>query len=175
VSTVEPAGTKAPEEAAMTIEDLSARVERLERANRRLKAAGALGLVLAFGVAATGQIIKPRDEVRGGSFVAIEPGGKACVSMSAGPLPGSGGLAFLDREGKARCSLDSWGEDSKLEIREKGGDVQALVVVEKDGSAGVRVSDSQGRLRAEIGVRANGDPALVLYDKEGKPVFRAPQ
>jgi hypothetical protein len=60
----------------MTIEELSARLEKVERANRRLRAGGLAALVLAAAGAAMGQAIPAEKVVRAESIQVVDKDGK---------------------------------------------------------------------------------------------------
>jgi hypothetical protein len=45
----------------------------------------------------------------------------------------------------------------------------------REGVTGLGLNDQNGKRRANIELDANGEPSLVLFDKNGKPIWSALQ
>ncbi len=128
--------------------DLAQRVEKLEKANRRLKLAGVLALTLVGCLLLLG-VASPNRTVEAEQFILRDANGKeqAALRMSAeGPE-----LGFLDANGKVR-----------------------LMLTLSEGIPGLGFFDANGKARALLGVSAVG-PKLVFRDANGKLVFSAPR
>jgi hypothetical protein len=162
-----------------TLEDLQARLDTLERANRRLKKRAdlSLGLSLLFMVGLLSTVAAPRsrsvawDRVNVKSLVAEEitvrkdgfkTEGMFCVNPEGRPS-----FALFDEAKRCRSDmildelgrprLDFYGENCK----------QTLVLYNsEDGFPGLSMYDSEGRQRAALGVgkgRSTGKIASALY------------
>ncbi len=129
----------------MTIEELSARVERVEQANRRLRAGGIAALVLVAAGAAMGQEPPPPKVIQAEKFEVIDGSGKARASLAANGN-GSCSLGLLDTEGVARAGL----------------------IVERDGSSRLQLADRKGQNRVWCGANQDGSSGILLYDEEFK-------
>jgi len=105
-----------------------------------------------------------------------------------GLLPdGSPGLALCDTDGKGRAGLVVLSDDTPhLVLFDKDGRLRVEAAVRPDGAPGLDLYDQAGKLRAVLGATVIGtnrtstvarrpESSLVLFDKEGKVLWQAPQ
>jgi hypothetical protein len=120
---------------------LAARVERLERQNRRLKIGG-LGLALAAGTA-------------------LLMGGQEPASRKAGDP-----FSFRDGQGKERARIAMGADGPVLQFLDENGTEQANLGT---GRAGMlfRVMNNQGRLMTGLSLERTG-VAIVTVDESGR-------
>ena len=125
--------------------DLAQRVEKLEKANRRLKLAGVLALALVGCLLLLG-VASPKRTVEAEAFVLRDANGKlrALLAVAAeGP-----GLSFIDANEKQRMLLEVSAEGPLVSLR-----------------------DANGKSRMALGVLGDGldaKTALILYDSNRK-------
>ena len=135
-----------------SIDALADRLGRLERENRRLKLAGLLVLTMLASVFLMGQA-RPATRVEAREFVVVDKAGKQIGRLGVG----EDGLPILTMRGT---------DDT----------IRVLVSVYEDGSAimslGALPAGAISRLA--IGTDENGDPALVMRDRSGDAIWRAP-
>lgn len=130
-------------------EELTARLEFLESATRRLEGqvrswrrlglsvAGCAALLIGGGAAAIGS----RPTVEAGEFVLRDQHNHVRAALAIRP-DGTPGLGFFDETGKARLSVE----------------------LDAQGAAAINLHDSNGGLRAALAMRPNGTPGLGLFD-----------
>jgi hypothetical protein len=165
----------------MTIEE---RLERIERQNVYLRVG--LGLVLLAGVAllVMGQAAPSGtvDEVRARRFALVDENGTERASLQAG----KDDLLFLitDALGHHRVLLQMTRDSTRLAFVGNNQKPQvALSLVE--GVPTFRLFDAQGTVRAVLGgtsletvrtgvIEQRPESSLVLFDKDGKLIWRAP-
>lgn len=128
---------------------LEGRLARLERENRGLKLAGALLAGLCGAALLTGQAAPPGAVVASEKLTLKDARGKARLEMSA-DADGPARLVMLDAAGVQRVVLESW----------------------PDGRAGLSCENSG---LAKLAVAADGSAFVVVRDKKGNQLFRAPQ
>ena len=125
-----------------------ARLEKVERQNRRLKTAGIAVLVLAAAGLLMGQAMPKARTVEAEGFVLKDERGevRAKLAMDKGrPM-----LALSDEHGMPRVGL----------------------LVDKDGPM-LGMGDEYGMPRVELSVSKEG-PRLILADDNGKTIWRQP-
>jgi hypothetical protein len=131
--------------------DLTARLERLERQNRGLKA-GAVAAILVAGLALL---------LRGGGAQGVDKP----------PYLKASALDIVDDSGKVRVGMgvDKDGHSS-LTLSDAGGVTRLDLLVTKDGFSQVRLWDPVvlGKYRAAIGVDKPAMPFVNLFSKDGK-------
>jgi hypothetical protein len=131
--------------------DLAGRMERLERANRRL--VGGV-VMLALGSAC---------------LVAIGAAAPAPKSIETQEL------VIKDAAGKIRVTFGMAGTDEfGFMIRTPEDRGRAYLSILKDGSVGMYLGHGKHKAMAGIGVGDNGKPFIQLVDREGHPAFTAP-
>jgi len=59
-------------------------------------------------------------------------------------------------------------EAERFVLRDTGGRVRAALGMEADGSVGLWLLDSAGKTRAGVGVSREGSPVMALADQTGK-------
>jgi len=181
----------------MTIEELSTRLQKVERQNLRMRAAGACGLVLAVAWMAMGQAAPPPKVVQAEKFELRDGEGKllAQLGLTEHATPE---LLLYDTSGGRRITLAVEADGlPHLNLRDKAGNSRArlyvgsdtmetpvLVMCDKDrirASLSARdrgptlvLLDKNDKARAELAVFPDGSPVLELSDKSGKSVFKAP-
>ncbi|PYO22967.1 MAG: hypothetical protein DMD88_05215 [Candidatus Rokuibacteriota bacterium] len=133
------------------LEGLKHRLDRLERENRWLKRLGTFVLVGATALALMGQQRGPAPVVEAQRFLINDPAsGKARAALSL-LQDGSVGLSLISVDGKS------------LSLSADAG-----------GNMGLSLVDSNRTLRAELFAGADGSPALILHDRSGKVIWKAP-
>jgi len=167
------------------VEDLKlcevvARLEKVEKENRRLKRAG-LALVLAAGcVAVMGQARSAASTVEARSFVLQDASGtkRAELVLQTGapgeePMPV---LRFLDGKGGEALSLSP----TRLELAGKSDLGPDIIIDDAKGTPRVDLgveknlpfvllNDEKGIIRVDMGLE-RGDPALVINDDKATPL-----
>lgn len=142
------------------LQTLTARIEQLEAANRRLarriRLVAGVGLVaVAAAFTFTGREVtaqegeKVQDMVRAHTFVAVDVEGKprAIISGEKGKV----GIVLCDHNGKVRVGL-----------------------VEKHETSAIVCNDQDGKTKVVLGCE-DGTGAIEIDDKEGKAVFKRPE
>jgi len=128
--------------------DLAQRVEKLEKANRRLKLGGVLALTLVGCLLLLG-VASPKRTVEAEAFI------------------------LRDANGGMRALLGMGVEGPMLHLYDANALSRALLQVTVSGSA-VGFFDANGKLRVVVGV-TEGTPELELLDANGKVTFSATQ
>jgi hypothetical protein len=177
----------------------NARIEALERDNRRLQRYGMLMIVgmavlLALGVVLVYTSRSVTPEVSAQSFVLRDAGGAVrgiwgvaqedsslrFVLQDQGGRPrvrlsllsdGSAGISLIDSAGQPRAvfALESR-EGGSVVLADAAGRTRTVLAVTPDGAANVVFADQNGGTRAALGVSAIGLPSFTLAD----PNRRAP-
>jgi hypothetical protein len=155
------------------LEQVLARLTRLERENRYWKAlgivaVGILGLILLLGASKHKETVPVADELRARQFVLV--GERGNVLGRLGALPhGSMGFALYDAGTRTRALLavDADGASS-LSLVGRHGKGSLLLKAENDGAAGIRLFDQQWKTRVSLGIWPDGSPFLQLADRDGK-------
>ncbi len=127
--------------------DLAQRVEKLEKANRRLKLAGVLALTLVGCLLLLG-VASPKRTVEAERFILLDANGKPRVRLrmrAEGPE-----LGLYDANRKTRVALGMTPNGPKLGLLDANGNLQVILGAEAEG------------------------PRLVLFDANGKVIFTAP-
>jgi hypothetical protein len=150
--------------------DLAQRVEKLEKANRRLKLAGVLALTLVGCLLLLG-VASPKRTVSAQEFILRDANGK--VQAVLGMRENDPMLGFSDANGKVRLMLTLSEGMPGLGFLDANGKARALLGVSAVGPKLV-FRDANGQTRAALGMSAEG-PKLVFRDANGKLVFSAPR
>jgi hypothetical protein len=160
-----------------TLDALSRRVERLERANLRWKrfaswSLAALGMVILLGATASKRAKSPA-ELRTQRLVLVDKAekGRAELTLISETAPG---LVLVDDAGKPRLilALSQYG-DPTLSFADAGGTRRMGLSLDLYGTV-LRFADNAGNPRAALIVPSEGDPELELLSKDGKLLWRAP-
>lgn len=85
------------------------------------------------------------------------------------------GLSLNNSDGTESIELATQGDGSAaLEIHAKDHDGAILVSVTPDGKPVIGAKDRKSTVRANIGLAEDGAPFVLIFDKEGKLIFRYP-
>jgi hypothetical protein len=132
-----------------SIEVLTARLDRLERENRWWKRIGAVVLIGVAAVVLMGQ--QRAQVVEAQKFLIRDPAsGKARAALSL-LQDGSVGLSIISLDGKS------------LSLSADAG-----------GNMGLMLVDNNRTLRGQLLAGADGSPAIILQDRSGKVIWKAP-
>jgi hypothetical protein len=149
-----------------------ARVERLERAQRRWQrlAAGAVLSLAAVGL--MGQKPAPRV-VEAERFLLKDAAGRTRAELVVDSEQ-SVALRFRDADTMPRLSIGTENGASVLVLNEQGGKVRAGLVTLAQGSPALTLYDNNGKTRAELGLAREGAPALTFTDRDGFLAWKTP-
>ena len=136
------------------MQTIMARVERLERQNRRMKLV-VVSMVVVVGAGLLMGQASPTKKVpkviTAEKFRVVDKDGNLRIGLGVEP-DGSPRLMFIDEDGKTRIGL----------------------YVERDDSTGMVLNDKDEKGGIELRVLPDGSPGLVLKDKDGKVVRSLP-
>ncbi len=150
----------------MTIEEMSARLEKVERQNRWMRAGGIAALVLAAAGAAMGQAVPAPKVIQAERFEVVDSKGKSRVSIGAAE-DGSSGLEISDNKGKPRVAVGAFTNGCVgLILYDGDGKRRTEISVLQDGSPVLRLCDKEEKDRAALAVHPDGCPGFGLLDKE---------
>lgn len=137
-----------------SLDELTTRLERLERQGRRWKQTAFVVLLGAVGVVVMGQAPphRPPKSLEAEEFVLRDSRGQ--VRASLGTPPGSNATV-----------LQFHGENGKPRTR---------ITVASDGTSSFEVMDTGDHVRILLGVRDTGVPRIWLGNETGKIIWRAP-
>ena len=139
------------------LETIVARVEQLERQNRRLKTAG-IALVMLFSSAvliAARPAQSAQPVLTAKKFTLVTPGGREIMSMTSDTTD-QPGVQILDVGGKERAWLGFFGKPGQT------------------AEPGVAFFDEQGVERLWAGLSQGSVPRVIIYDKDHKETWSAP-
>ena len=158
---------------AAPIESIAERLDRLERACRRWRAAGLCALTASavFALAGARRDAVP-EAVEARRFLIRDEDGRlrATLQLDAMGLPG---LWLFDRRGqvKARLAL-SGGETPTLELHDKQGKGRVILGVSPTDQPGLALSGQDGKTGMHLSVfpgpPAGGTPILFFTGPDGK-------
>ncbi|MGH8103302.1 MAG: hypothetical protein ACREJQ_02135, partial [bacterium] len=156
------------------MEQIVRRVEKMERANRRLTlisvALGAM-LVLILAVGATKQAAVP-DVLRAKRLEIVDNKGRSRIEMDAALNYGPA-LRLVDERDVMRAEFAVSGDGTQLFLYDGGGKVRASLSAFANGPA-LMLSDRGKIVRA--GLRAFSDRTVLrLADKNGNIIWQAPE
>ena len=150
------------------LDTLSQRLVRLERDNRRLKATGAVAMIILAGVMLLGQA-GPAKVVEAEKFVVRDANGTIRAELF-GATDGAAELHLADKDGIHRLSvhvnpddsagvaiLDKDGKTVRGEMRLKAGDRMHLALADKDENP-----------RIWLEAKPDGSSSMALMDERGK-------
>lgn len=129
----------------MTDAELTARLEKLERDNRRLRAFAVAALVLAAALSTIYATAPVPEKITAHEFDVVDGSGKARMKLRT--IDGSPHTSLYDAQGKVRAAMG----------------------MTSDGSPSIVLLDAQGNLRAAMGVAPDGTPSIGLSDAQGYP------
>jgi len=142
-----------------------ARLEKVERQNRRLRGAGIAVLVLAAAGLLMGQALPRQRTVEAEEFLLRDANGRIRASLSV--FDGDPGLSLIDQAGKLRAGLSLVDGDPLLNLKDEAGKSRASLSV-FDGTPGLEFRDQAGKPRAKLWA-VDGWPSLSFRDHAGNP------
>jgi hypothetical protein len=153
-------------------EELLARLDRLERSNRSLARAvqrhrlgGLVGLAVLGVLFLTGAVSIP-ETLEARHFVLRDQSGKMRAALGMRP-DGTPGLAFFEKDGRVRLSLDLGPDGPAVHLMNGIGKPQAALAMRPDGTPGLGLFDPAGQVRVSLDLYKNGLPAINLYGEQG--------
>jgi hypothetical protein len=143
----------------LTVDVLAARLDRLERENRRLRAIAGTGGVLLAAVLLMAQAPSPAP-----TAPPVSGGG-------AGRVLEAQEIVIKDPAGRVRGRLSSWnnGDFAGLAVYDAQGRTVAELGGWAAGGAALHLYDGEQKLRADVRAWANGLSAMRVWDKGGVP------
>ena len=159
-------------------QNLTDRVDKLERHNGRLRIVNYVLLAALLSIATMGanEFNVARKVIDAEKFILRDENGNIRGGFAVDPKNGSSTMVLADKNGKVRAELIV-GPDGKagLTLADTSGKARLTVGLREDGSPDIGLADKNGTPRIGIGVVGSGLPAMVLYDDEKKPIWRALQ
>lgn len=140
--------------------DLTRRIDRLERENRRLKRAAALVGVGLVALLAMGQAARPRT-VEAERFVLKDKQGKVRAVLGEGPDDEVGLIVYDAKQRPSALVAVREGDFPVVELRDPAG----VPKVTLDLPTGLAVNGSGPRVT--VGVNLGTEPTVQLVDKDG--------
>lgn len=167
----------------MTIEELSARLEKVERANRRMRAVGGLVLVLAAAGAAIGQAAPPPKLIQAERFELLGRRGAVIGTFGngqAGESPDQPHLVLSGKDDGGGALLSVTDGIPTLQLHGPSWTVTAGSLFDLKNPrhgvvGGVSVHGETVQPLLRLAVDSEGAPALVVFDKGGKVLERLPK
>lgn len=141
----------------MNERELVARLEKLERSNRRLKHGGLAALVLAAALGAMASTRPVPQKIMAHEFDVVDGAGKARIKLSTTPFSTS--VEVLDAQGNRAASMEVSLGVSFITAGKDGGDVAMLT--------------SQAQQGASVGVGLTPDWYAAVAGKSGKALSDA--
>jgi hypothetical protein len=117
---------------------------------------------MLFGIGSLGEILWD-----------VNPGANTLSRPSGYWLNSSASAYFLvDPSTTTNFASLGWlGEQPALRMWDsKIGNLRTVLAADQDGEPFLRFQDSNGRMRLRLGLRSSGEPSLVFYGKDGRPV-----
>jgi len=164
----------------LNLNKVIARLEKVEKENRRMKRVGLACLLVGASVAVMGQTRPPVRNIEAQSYVLQDASGtkRAELVLESG-APGeepSPVLRFLDRKGSEALSLSP----TRLELAGKSDLGPDIILDDAKGTPRVDLglehnlpfvllNDDKGIIRVDMGLE-RGDPALVINDDKATPL-----
>lgn len=155
-----------------TLDSCIARLNRLERENRRLKLAGGALLAGFALVVLTGAGLADRRTLEAESFIVKDATGKVRAVLGTAEPSSAPGLVLYDNDGNAnvllhlsadgapglwlydkdrvRATLNAAGERVQLQLFDRDNRPRAILGVQKDGMPGVELYDQDENLRSSL-------------------------
>lgn len=150
---------------------LEARLQRLERTNRRLLALWGLTVAAAFAIGA--QVVPTSDLVRAKRIEVVDAQGIPIVTLGGSRGNLGGEVILRDSEGEKRVWLSAEPGDASLGLQ--GGKAD-----DPSGTAAVR-ADGEGAALGLVGSKASATmavrkekPRIAVTDARGREAFAAP-
>ena len=160
------------------MDDVTQRLDRLERENRRWRLLGisavtVLGLVVVMG-ATESKGVKGEEEIRARRIVVVDRDGKQRVVLDASGKESI--IELRDENGKRRVVLRTDKREAWIRVRYQNGNAAAFLGAASDKSGGrseshIFVKDGKGNAGVSLGAATNKsrfDSRLYLSDANGK-------
>lgn len=165
----------------MTETELTTRLERLERDNRRLKGLAVAVLVLAAGLSlydAAGVHAAPQsvpEKISAHEFDVVDSLGTPRIIMGSDPDTQTHGGPFIrlyDAKGVQRLMMEVSSDTSEVGgpsvwLLDAKGELRALMGLSPDGLSSLNFFADRGRAGARIEVLPTGAPDITLRDPQG--------
>ena len=134
--------------------DVTTRLGRLERQNRRLRIC-----LVAVGLAVVGAL-----------FFDVRPAITQPASATFDTLKAHA-FVVTDQNGKPRAVLDLLpGGRPRLLFMDAAGKPRAMLDLQPNGQPSLALSDAAGKPRMDLSVGNDGQPSVILADAAGKPL-----
>jgi len=158
-----------------------ARLEKLERQNRRMKGIG-FAVLLVFGSAfLMGQAAPTPKVIKAERFEVVDANGKGRAVLAVYP-DRSAGLTIFGVNGKPRATL---GVQPSQTPSIDPSDIPRLSLIDANGKervslrldflgSGLAQNDANGKPRSALGLTSTGHPHLYLWDAKGKSHWATP-
>jgi len=172
-----------------------ARLEQVERDNRRLRRVGVMLVLIVASGLLMGQAVPPRRTVEAERFLVRNAQGKIRAELGIFEK-GVTRLRLLDTDGNARAILAVTDEGLPALAFVDRGQARLLVAADQDGTAGITLYDQAGKMwvalttlsqragllvfdqaekrRVLLGAYRDGSPEAELTDQTGKVILRVP-
>jgi hypothetical protein len=155
---------------SLEVENLRARLERLERRTRMVVAGWVLSVVvfMLFGTTVRQATSQP-EILRAQRIEVVDATGRTRIALAVHP-DGEAGLILVDAAGRTRAGLMLTPDGSPgLILRDAAGRTRVGLVVRQEGTPDLGLTDVTGRLRILLFVHPDGSPGLRLQDAAGQP------
>jgi len=149
--------------------DLAARVEKLERENRRLKRLAGCGAAVACAVLAMGQAAPEPKTIEAARFVVVDDAGRERMVLGmdeSGPA-----LVIHSSQGREAVRLDvpSVTDKPALYLDDVPAAARLEMGLTMNGPV-IHLTDSTG-VRARLATNELNAPLFAVYDDEGRSLF----
>jgi hypothetical protein len=150
---------------------VAARMDRLERENRRFKRFGIVAATIAVVIATAGAFREEiPKEVKANSFVVVDEAGRERGLFEAAP-DGCAHMMILGKDGKLKAALGEEKENvPSLVLYDPKEIGSARLVIKDDGSPDFALVDSTGFVRVALELKKGGISGFRLFDEHGKSV-----
>ncbi len=158
-----------------TLDTLTPRLDRLERAVRRWKrgstVAAALAGALLLVMLLVGWVLLGRNAEK---YVVVDRQGNVRTILGTQPDL-SVGLSLFDKDGKTRALFGVMPDGQPLlALANEEGKLRAVLGTGREGALTLSLGDTSGKVRAEMAVLSDGSPHLFFADQAGKIIWKAP-
>jgi hypothetical protein len=150
----------------MSDTELVKRLERLERAHRRLKGFALGALVLATALATIYATQPVPNVITAHEFDVVDSSGRVRVRMNVDTNRSAIELYDVHGMERAELSLNSSGEP-KIVLTDAQGNSRAGMFVNPSGEPNIVLGDAKGKPRAGMTIDSSGTPSITLNDAQG--------
>ncbi len=157
----------------VTLENLTQRLDRLERAQRRWQLVSLILLFLVAGIPPVAYSVFRSPTVEAQNFIVKDQNGKVRAELAL--EQGQPSLMLADKRGIPRAVYGAGDDGESFLAFFADGLVRARLATKPDGPVQLTLHhDSKGKPRVDLGVDIDGSPYLRLSDKDGKVIWKAP-